>query len=97
MRYADLCVKRHIDEHVGSKLVNPVMDIGRRLKAIPGSTTPLNDAIGCISKTSGFISDSDIRNFDGTTGYRMLMHPDDDNVNVVNAYIAYGMVYVIGM
>jgi hypothetical protein len=93
MEYADgLNIKKHVEEHVGSKMVTPIRDIGKRMKEIPYSSTPLNDIVNCVSKTSTFIGDTDIRNFDGDTGYKMLLHEDDDRVK---AYIAYGMLYMV--
>ncbi len=88
----ELTMKKSVEEHVGSKLITPISDIGKRMKEIPSSSTPFNDIINCVSKTNGFISDSDIRNFDGETGYKMLVHPDDVHVK---AYIAYGFLYVV--
>jgi hypothetical protein len=92
MYKSELCLKKPVEEYVGSKLITPITDIGKRMKEIPSSTTPFNDIINCVSKTNTFMSDSDIRNFDGETGYKLMMHPDDASVH---AFIAYGMLYVV--
>lgn len=88
----ELSIKKSVDEHVGSKLVTPIMDLTGKLKNIPHSSTPINDVIGCIGKSSTILNDSDPRNFDGSTSYRMLNHPED---NTVKAFIAYRMLYVV--
>ena len=88
----ELTVKKSVEEHVGSKLVTPIMDLSGKLKNIPSSSTPINDVIGCIGKSSTILNDSDPRNFDGSTSYRMILHPDDTNVK---AFIAYKMLYVV--
>ena len=83
-------IKKHIQEHVASKISNPLKELGILLKKIPKSKTPINTLYSTFGKGGEIISTADPLSYNPLSGYKMLTSIRDG----ADAFIAYDKLYI---
>ena len=83
--------KKHIQEHVASKISNPLKELGTLLKKIPKSKTPINTIYSTFGKSGEIISTADPLSYNPLSEYNMLTSLRDD----ADAFIADNKLYIV--
>ena len=84
-------IKKSVDEHLASKLTTPLKNLKSNLKGISHSPTPLNDIYSSFGKVGEVVGVNDPLSYNGGSGYKMLLHPEDREAY---AFIAYNQLYL---
>ena len=84
-------IKKNIQEHVASKISNPLKELGSLLKKIPKSKTPINTLYSTFGKSGEIINTADPLSYNPLSGYKMLTSIRDG----ADAFIANDKLYVI--
>lgn len=84
-------ITKKIQEHVASKISNPLKELGTLLKKIPKSKTPINTIYSTFGKSGEIISKADPLSYNPFSEYKMLTSVRDG----ADAFIADNKLYIV--